>query len=158
MDLFQYFANHHAQLLYILAGVSFIVELTVMGLGGPLLFFAVACFLTAVFTSFGLLSGWESELFSVGLLTGIIALLLWKPLKRFQNQGGGPDNSSDMIGLQVPCTAEVTIQSGAVRYSGINWRARLDSESDVKSMQIGELCEITGVEGNIMIVKSIPSA
>jgi len=99
-ELLQHFSEHHDQLLYLIAGLSFIAELTLVGLGGPLLFFAIASFLTGVLVSAGLISGWESETFTVGMLTGVVTALLWKPLKRFQNSGGGRDTSSDMIGRQ----------------------------------------------------------
>ncbi|WP_235015222.1 hypothetical protein [Oceanicoccus sp. KOV_DT_Chl] len=46
MDIVQHFSNHHDQLYYLIAGLSFVVELTVIGLGGPLLFFAIATLVT----------------------------------------------------------------------------------------------------------------
>ena len=46
----------------------------------------------------GIISGWEMEVLSVGVLAALSAALLWKPLKKFQNAGGGRDTSSDMIG------------------------------------------------------------
>lgn len=153
MDLIDYFAGNHAHLLYLIAGISFVVELTVMGMSGPLLFFAIACFTTGVLTHMGLLNTWESELSTVGLLSGIIAFMLWKPLKRFQNGGIGKDTSSDMIGQKVPSVTEITAVGGSIRYSGVNWSARLDSASGVDSITEDVLCEIVAVEGNVMIVK-----
>jgi len=152
MNIVQYFSSNHDQLFYLIAGLSFVVELTVMGLGGPMLFFAIACFITGLSVSFGLVSGWESELFTIGVLTGLIAVLLWPPLKRFQNSGGGPDTSSDMIGEKVPSSSEITHSSGSIRYSGIDWNSRLSSKSDIDSIPNGAMCIIEGVEGNVMIV------
>lgn len=80
-DIIQYFSNHHDQLFYLIAGVSFVIELTVLGLGGPLLFFAIASFLTGLCVSTGVVSGWETEGFALGVFTLIITLLFWKPLK-----------------------------------------------------------------------------
>ena len=153
MDLLQYISDHHAQLYYLIAGISFVLELAVMGLGGPLLFFAIGCFVTAIFTSFGLISGWESEMFCIGVLTGLTALLLWRTLEKFQNSGGGPDDSSDMIGQKVPCVGTITKITGTIRYSGINWNARLDLESEIEDIPEGSQCVISGVDGNVMIVK-----
>lgn len=151
MDIVNYFSDNHAQLLFIIAGLSFVVELTVMGLSGPLLFFAIACFLTAMMSSVGIVSGWEAELFSIGVLTTLITALLWKPLKAFQNKAEGVDNSSDMIGRIVPCAIDITNTAGAIRYSGINWTARLDAEQSETIVE-GEMCRITGVNGNVMVV------
>ena len=57
MDLlFDYLLNNHDKLLYGIASISLLVELTVIGLSGPLLFFAIACFLTGLLVSFNLIS------------------------------------------------------------------------------------------------------
>tara|TARA_B100000809_G_scaffold266065_1_gene327175 strand:+ start:9873 stop:10337 length:465 start_codon:yes stop_codon:yes gene_type:complete len=154
MDIVQYFSNNHDQLLYVIAGLSFVVELSVMGMGGPLLFFAAASFITGILVSMGVISGWEAEVFTVGVLTAAIAALLWKPFKRFQNSGGRSDTSSDMIGLTVPVSAEISHNGGSIRYSGINWKARLALASET-AIAPDERCEIVAVEGNVMIVKAL---
>jgi membrane protein implicated in regulation of membrane protease activity len=158
MDIAAYISDNHAHLFYALAGVSFIVELTLMGLSGPLLFFAIASFITAVLISMGLISGWEVEFFAVGVLTALTALVLWKPLKRFQNTGDGSDNSSDMIGRQVPVSKTISQTEGSIRYSGINWNSRLDEDSGVEAIDKGQMCMITSVDGNIMLVKPLASS
>ena len=151
-DIMQYFSNHHDQFFYLVSGVSFIVELTVLGLGGPLLFFAIASFLTGLCVSMGLISGWEVEGFTLGVLTLLATLVFWKPLKRFQNSGGGPDTSSDMIGKQVLSSSEITTMDGSIRYSGIDWSARLADNSAVEAISNGSSCIIVAVDGNVMLV------
>jgi len=158
MDILQYFSNNHAQLLFLIAGISFVVELTVMGLGGPLLFFAIACFVTGILTSLGLFGGWESEVLTVGLLTAFIALVLWKPLKTFQNSSPGLGASSDLVGREVPCVNEVTSAGGSIRHSGIDWGARLAAESDVESIPAASRCVIVGVDGNVVLVTPLKNA
>jgi membrane protein implicated in regulation of membrane protease activity len=155
MDIIHYFSQHHDQAFYLIAGISFVIELTIMGLGGPLLFFAIASFLCGVLISFGAISGWEMEMFATGILTGLTAVILWRPLKNFQNSGGGPDTSSDMIGQQVPTSSEITATSGTIRHSGINWNARLSNDSSVTSIPTDTPCIIAFVEGNVMIVKPL---
>jgi membrane protein implicated in regulation of membrane protease activity len=158
MDIAAYISANHAHFFYVLAGLSFLVELTLMGLSGPLLFFAIASFMTAILISIGLLSGWEIEVFTLGVLTAFTALLLWKPLKRFQNSGDGSDNSSDMIGRQVPVSKSISQIEGSIRYSGINWNSRLDEDAGVESIDEGKQCIITSVDGNIMLVKPLASS
>jgi membrane protein implicated in regulation of membrane protease activity len=155
MDILQYFADHHDQFFYLLAGLSFIVELTVLGLGGPLLFFAIASFITGILISIGLISGWEAEVFTLGILTAAITVLLWKPLKNFQNSGGGADTSSDMIGRAVPSSSEISDTGGSIRYSGIDWNSRLSEDAGVESIAEGEQCVIAAVVGNVMLVKPL---
>jgi membrane protein implicated in regulation of membrane protease activity len=157
MDILEYIADHHDQFFYVVAGLSFILELTITGMSGPLLFFAIGSFITGVLISIGLISGWEVELFALGLLTVSITVLLWKPLKRFQDSGGGADTSSDMIGRQVPAASEITEAGGSIRYSGINWNSRLDEEAGVASIAEGDSCVISSVDGNVMLVKPLSS-
>lgn len=155
MDPIAYLSEHHDHLFYLIAGLSFILELTVMGMGGPLLFFAIASFVTALLISGGLISGWEVEIFTLGVLTGFIALFLWKPMKKFQNTGDGTDTSSDMIGREVNVSNEVTRRGGTIRYSGINWNSRLVDDCDSESIAAGEACIIVSVDGNVMLVKPL---
>lgn len=157
MTLIDSFLEHHATILFVIAAISLVVELTIIGLSGPLLFFALGCFATAFLSHFGVISGWESEILSVGVLMALFAAALWKPLKRFQSSGGGPDTSSDMIGQQVPCIQAVTRTSGSIRHSGLNWNARLDPLCPSDGIVEGELCVIAGVEGNVMVVKAVSS-
>jgi membrane protein implicated in regulation of membrane protease activity len=153
-QLVDYFAQNHDKLLYTLAGIILVVELTVLGLGGPLLFIGIACAITGVFVTIGLLSSWQTEILSVGILSLVIAMTLWKPLKQLQGPRKVSDSSSDMIGQVVPVSEQVTRNGGSVRHSGINWQARLDASSPVDVLDSGERVEISAVEGNVMIVKT----
>jgi membrane protein implicated in regulation of membrane protease activity len=155
MDIITYFSENHASLLFLLAGIAFVVELTVMGLSGLVLFFAIGCFVTGILTYAGVLNSWEAEVFSVGLLSCIAALLLWQPLKRFQSKAIPVDNSSDMTGREVACAETITATGGAIRYSGINWPARLESSSDRDAIAEGERCVIIKTDGNMMVVKHV---
>jgi inner membrane protein len=155
MDIISYFNENHAHLFYLMAGISFVIELTILGLSGPLLFFALASVLTGILISLNILSGWESECFTVGLLSGIIAWVLWKPMKRLQNSGGGADTSSDMIGKQVPSSSTITHEDGSIRFSGIDWSARLSNDTQETSVAANTSCIITGVDGNTMLVKPL---
>ena len=149
----QYIADHHDHFFYLVAGISFIVELTILGFGGPLLFFAIASFVTGILISLGVISGWEMEIFTLGVITALTTLFLWKPLKNFQNSGGGADTSSDMIGKVVSASSDINTNTGSIRYSGIDWNSRLDSHAGVEIIANGEQCMITSVNGNTMIVK-----
>jgi inner membrane protein len=157
VDILAYIEEHHDHFFYVVAGLSFILELTLLGLGGPLLFFAIASFITAFLISVGLISGWEVEVFVLGVTTALIALALWKPLKKFQNAGGGSDSSSDMIGRQVAVANDITSTAGSIRYSGINWNARLARHVSVPSIEAGKFCVICAVDGNVMLVEPLAS-
>lgn len=154
MSLFEYIAGHHAEVFYFIAGLGLIIELTITGLSGPLLFVAFASLITGLLIDLGIISGWETEILALGILSAATTLLLWKPFKNFQNSSDGSDSSSDMIGKQVPASAEITATSGSIRYSGINWSSRL-AEDLADPIAEGASCIIIAVDGNIMIVEPV---
>ncbi|MEY8198657.1 MAG: NfeD family protein [Colwellia sp.] len=148
----QYFLENPDHLWFLIAGASFVIELSIMGLSGPLLFFALASLITGILVSVGFIDSWQSEILSVGVITAIIAAILWKPLKSLQNSKGDTDNSSDMIGLKVPASSDITDISGSIRYSGIDWQARLADDVTVDSVHNANLCKIVAISGNTMLV------
>jgi len=152
-SLVDYFLQNHDKFLYAMAGLCLVLELSVLGLSGPLLFFAIGCGVTGVFVSAGLITTWEFEVLSVGLLSLLFAWLLWKPLKKFQGPPQVADSSSDMIGQIVPVSETVSRNGGSIRHSGINWQARLDANSTLETLESGLRVEICAVEGNVMVVK-----
>ena len=151
----EYFLENPDHLWYLVAGISFVIELSVMGLGGPLLFFAIGSLFTGILITMGVIDGWQSEILTVGLLTALVAALLWKPLKSLQNSKDKTDNSSDMVGLQVPVSTEITAIAGTIRYSGINWQARLADDANVTSISEPSQCQIVAIVGNTMLVKPL---
>ena len=145
--------ENHANLLYVLGAIALVIELTVMGLSGALLFFALGCITTGVLVSLGIVSSWQYEVLSVGLSTGLWALVLWQPLKKLQGAGKAVDTSSDMIGLTVNVSEQITANSGSIRYSGINWQARLYEEGSSAIIEAGQSVIIKGVNGTVMLVE-----
>jgi membrane protein implicated in regulation of membrane protease activity len=152
-SLFDLIANNHDKVLYAIAAIAFIVELTLIGLSGPLLFFAFGSLITGILVSLNILSSWEIEIISIALFTFISALILWTPIRKFQGDSSPvADTSSDMIGQIVPVSEVVTSQSGLVRHSGINWPALLCENSDVTEISVNQKTVIVAVKGNILIV------
>lgn len=153
----EYLLENHDSILYTLAGVMLLLELTVLGMSGPLLFVAIGCVICGVLVSSGVVSTWEAEVLLVGVISGVAALLLWKPMKSLQGSEKTPqDNSSDMIGEIVKVSSTVTISDGAIRYSGIDWQARLNREAGTESrVEEGQSVEIVGVNGTTMMVKEL---
>ena len=56
MSLFEYISGHHAEVFYFIAGLGLIIELTITGLSGPLLFVAFASLITGLLIDLGLIS------------------------------------------------------------------------------------------------------
>lgn len=156
-QLVEYLANNHDKLLFLIAGISLVIELGVMGMSGPLLFFAIACALTGILVTIGLVNSLEMEILAVGVISLVTALLLWQPLQRLQGKGKQiTDTSSDLIGKVVPVSADITAVAGHIRYSGIDWHARLDKHSDLSVIPSGQQVEIVTVDGTVLIVVPHP--
>lgn len=151
----QTFLENQQLIWYAIAGLSLVLELGIMGLSGPLLFFAIASAITGILINVGLIEGWQSQILVVGILTAVITLVLWKPLKSMQNSRSKTDDSSDMIGLQVPVVDDVTNAEGSIRYSGLNWNARLADEVDVEVIETSSMCTIVAITGTTMLVKPV---
>jgi len=151
--MIDYLFSNHDKLLYLIAGVSLLIELTLIGLSGPLLFFGIGCALTGLLVSLNMVTTWEMELLFVGIFTLLSSVLLWYPLKQFQGTGKVSDTSSDMIGQQVAVSEILTKHGGSIKFSGINWMARLSQDSPHERIDIGEYVKIYAVDGNVMLVK-----
>jgi inner membrane protein len=151
-SLVEHFVQHQDHLLYTIAGICLVLELSVLGMSGPLLFLALSCLLTGIMVTLGIISGWEMEVLSVGVLAVLGAVVLWKPLKKFQNAGVGRDTSSDMIGKVLPVTELITRGQGTVAYSGIDWQARLD-EAYSEPVAVGSFAHVVAVRGSLLLVK-----
>lgn len=151
----EFIIDNHDKLLYVLGALSLVIELSIMGLSGPLLFFALGCIFTGFLVTTGMVSSWEYEALSVGVTSILFAIILWKPLKKLQGKGVAADTSSDMIGKQVPVSEAISKSTGSIRFSGINWQARLADDADIIEINEGECVEIIGVDGTIMIVKAL---
>tara|TARA_B110000444_G_scaffold244862_1_gene264718 strand:- start:670 stop:1140 length:471 start_codon:yes stop_codon:yes gene_type:complete len=153
MNILQYLLDNHDHTFYLIGGLSLVMELAFLGLSGPLLFLGIGAFITGALSSLHFISGWDTEIFTLGIITAILALSLWQPLKKFQNAGGGPDTSSDMIGLEVLTATNINKISGKIRYSGIDWNARIAIDVDVDSIAADQICTIVEIDGTTMLVK-----
>lgn len=145
--------ENHANLLYVIGAIALIIELTVMGLSGALLFFALGSITTGIFVSLGIVNSWQYTVLFVGVFTAFWAFILWKPLKKLQGSGKVVDTSSDMIGLTVTVSEIITKNNGSIRYSGINWQARLYDDTLIRNIEVGESVIIRSVDGTVMLVE-----
>lgn len=150
----EYFTQHQDYFFYALAGVCLIVELSLLGMSGPLLFVALGSVITGVLISLGIIHGFSIALVVLAGVSLASAALLWGPLKKLQNKEVGPETSSDMVGKVVPVTARITQADGRVSYSGVEWLARLDSSSS-EPIEAESRVKVTSVDGTILMVKGV---
>ena len=139
---------------YGIGAVFLIVEAVFLGLSTlALLFLGIGALVTGLGVHIGYIPSMEGQLTTFSLATAASALLLWKPFKAWQNNVR-EDRSSDMIGMQVELSEAIrTGQPGKVRWSGVDWKARLDQESGCTELASGTRVVVTRVAAGEMTVK-----
>jgi membrane protein implicated in regulation of membrane protease activity len=80
------------------------------------------------------------------------AIVFMVPSKRLDRAQASPGGGSDLVGRVVPVSEEVTDRKGKVRYSGIDWNAKLEAQSQASKIGEGDFAKIVSVEGNILVV------
>ena len=115
------------QTLMILGVLALIVEVAVLGMSTfILLFLGISLFATGLMMNFGLLNAsLTTALWSNTLITAACAVLLWKPLKRLQNNVDNKDVKSDFAELDFVLSNDVDeLGLTTHSYSGINWKLK----------------------------------
>jgi len=123
----EYIVNNLPEALMILGVIALIIEVAVLGLSTfILLFLGISLFSTGLMMNVGLLeTSLTSALWSNTLITSACAVLLWKPLKRIQNNVDSKDINSDFAELNFIIKNDVDdLGLTTHAYSGINWKLK----------------------------------
>lgn len=111
--------------LLVLAVVPFVAS----GVLEVLLAFSLASLSTALLLQLGVVDGnWALLITLLALLTGVFAVLIWRPMRALLQKTPGNAQVSDLIGveLQLPADFDMT-QHPFVQYSGVRWQVRAES-------------------------------
>jgi membrane protein implicated in regulation of membrane protease activity len=143
-------------LLWFIAGVGFICfEIIITGIGA--LFLGLASIITGILIMVDIVSAISIEMqFAICFgLTFILAVLLWKPLKKF-TLGKRTDYLSDIVGSKATIIEKDLSPDniGKIRWSGTILNARLDDE-ELENVKLNEEVVITEVRGTTCKVKKI---
>ena len=123
------------------------VEMLVFGFSSFILFFiGLACLITGLLMILGLLVSSLTVAFAaVAILSGLLAVLLWGPLKDMQNHVDNTPVGSDLVGHSFILSGDVAPgQTIKYRYSGIEWRVKSEqplpagTEVEVIVANVGE--------------------
>lgn len=123
----QFIIDNLPQALMILGVLALIIEVAVLGMSTfILLFLGISLFAIGLMMNFGLLdASLTTALWSNTLITAACALLLWKPLKRMQENVDSKDVKSDFAELDFVLTNDVNeLGLSTYSYSGINWKLK----------------------------------
>lgn len=137
----------------LVAGLALLgFDIVVIGLS-PAMFVAVGALLASALLY---ASGWRpAPVETLALIAGaslLVALIGWRPLRRFQNADIEEDKSSDLIGRELVATHEVTKTHGTVFWSGVEWRARLAEDAGVERLAPGARARVVGVENLALVL------
>ena len=148
-----YIAAHLAESLIIIGLILLAIEVLVLGFTTFFVFFiGVGTIATGTLMLWGIVPAtWVNALWLTALLTGIVALLSWRPLQRMQQQHGSKTVDNDMIGhrfvLSAPLNSDTQVMH---RYSGIDWQVK-----STQSLPAGTEVRIVSMQVGILIVESV---
>jgi membrane protein implicated in regulation of membrane protease activity len=115
------------QALMVLGIIALIIEVAVLGLSTIiLLFFGLSLLITGFSMSIGILpDSLTTALWSNTVVTAILAIGLWKPLKKMQNRVDTKPVTNDFAELTFTLDGDVTDQGlTTYNYSGISWKLK----------------------------------
>lgn len=144
-------ANNLAQSLFIVGLILLVIEVAVLGFSTFVLFFVgLAAMATGALVYIDILpNSLLSASFSMGVMTVLATLVLWKPLKRMQSQVSTKKTKSEFTDHQFYLKEPVSpTQSPKYHYSGIEWS--LVSEEPIAA---GTKVEVTEAEVGMLHIK-----
>lgn len=144
-------ANNLAQSLFIVGLILLVIEVAVLGFSTFVLFFVgLAAMATGALVYIDILpNSLLSASFSMGVMTVLATLVLWKPLKRMQSQVSTKKTKSEFTDHQFYLKESVSpTQSPKYHYSGIEWS--LVSEEPIAA---GTKVEVTEAEVGMLHIK-----
>lgn len=147
--------SHLPEALMVAGMLSLIIEVAVLGFSTfILLFLGISLLFVGMTMSLGWLPAtWVAALWSNALLTAVLALALWKPLRAMQNKTGSKHIHNDFAEQTFVLNAPVDINGHTMhRYSGVEWK--LKSEQPISA---GAHVAVIKTEVGVMWVAEVGS-
>lgn len=147
--LVEYINNHQAEFWIVIGFILLAIELSLGVVTGVLLFGSIGAIITGLLMLLGVLpETWQAGIASSAICAGLVTALLWKSLKKMQNDDvPSKDNSSDLNGYEFILEQDISrTNAGQTRYSGIEWAVEIDTESDVKEILSGQRVVVSSVD------------
>lgn len=144
------------QTLVTLGLLALIIEVLILGCSTlVLLFFGVAMLLTSGLIYIGLIdANWLSTISTLAIITLLLTIALWKPLKKLQNKSAQTEINSDFATIQFELEEDLlpsTVYN--FNYSGIQWNVKSTSPIDK-----GVIVKVVKKEVGILWVEPVDSA
>ncbi len=140
-----FFINNPGQGLITLGIVLLIVEMAIMGFSTFVLtFVGLSAIVTGVLVYLGVLpSDLLTIVISNAVLASIFAILLWKPLKEFQNRKDTHTINNDLIGMDFVISEAISpAKTTTHRLSGVEWTIKSHVDIDANESVMVEKAEV----------------
>ena len=149
----EYILSHLSQSFIVLGLILLAIEVLVFGFSTFVLFFiGVGAIASGVLMMMGLVP--ETVLNSVlatAIISIVVALVSWKPMKSIQNKVEVSHVDNDMIGHRFLLSDDLPVGKTVThRYSGIDWQVKAKTE-----LAMGTEVEITNIEVGILTVSRV---
>lgn len=144
------------QTLVTLGLLALIIEVLILGCSTlVLLFFGVAMLLTSGLIYIGLIdANWLSTISTLAIITLLLTIALWKPLKKSQNKSAQTEINSDFATIQFELEKDLLPSTlYHFNYSGIQWNIKSTSAIDK-----GVIVKVVKKEVGILWVEPVDSA
>ena len=151
-----YIVNHQSE-FWLLLGFALLATEVITGLTiGVFLFAGLGAITAGLLMSFAVIpETWIAGVACTGISSGIISLLLWKPLKALQGKSSiEKDNSSDLVGHEFIADTDISVtQPGTTNYSGLTWKVEIDKDAAVNLIETGQRVTVSSVDVGVFKVK-----
>lgn len=122
-----FIAQHLSESLIVTGIALLIIEVAILGFATFVLFFmGCSMVITGLLMQFDVLAAtYISAFWSNAIVTGILAALLWKPLKNSQQSAGQSKETTNTLDHQFVLEEDADAQGLTLhQYSGIKWKVK----------------------------------
>jgi len=123
----EYILSNLPQTLIVLGLILLAIEVLVLGFSTFFLFFiGIGAIATGILMAMGLIPETVLDsLLATAIISTVVALVSWKPMKKIQNKVDLNPVNNDMVGHQFVLPDELLVGKTIThRYSGIDWQVK----------------------------------
>ena len=149
----EYISSNLPQTLVVLGLILLAIEVLVLGFSTFVLFFiGIGAIATGILMAMGFIpETLLNSLLATAIISTIVALVSWQPMKRIQNKVELNQVDNDMIGHQFVLSEDLAIgRTITHRYSGIDWQVRAKEQ-----LAAGTEVKITSMEVGLLTVERV---
>ena len=154
----EYIYTHQPEFWIMLGFLMLVIEVSTGFITGLLLFGGIGAVITGLLMLAGVINEtWETGIASTAICAVVVALLLWKPLKKMQNADiPRKDNSSDLVGYEFILSEDINLlEPGKTQYSGIDWNVEIHKDAGIEEISASTRVVVCSVDVGKFRVKPV---